>query len=182
MSANLKYTTLFYSCFVFWVQKSQKIDQSAKMSGIDQSKLGCVVRIVVDSILPMQNAGQMTIGKTHPRLLECHKIHPSAKMSENSHDVSLPKWVISNDWRKFRISKMWKADRNQSVRFFLTSLKFLSIIFWHFLCHHINFEIFELEFSQFLTFSYSRNKKTRLFEKNLTFLLMTRDNPLFLER
>ena len=31
------------------------------------AKLGCVVRMVVDSILP--HAGQMTIGKTHPRLL-----------------------------------------------------------------------------------------------------------------
>ena len=30
-------------------------------------KLGCVVRMVVDSIL--RKAGQMTIGKTHPRLI-----------------------------------------------------------------------------------------------------------------
>ena len=32
-------------------------------------KLGCVVRMVVDSLLPMRNAGQKTIGKTHPRLV-----------------------------------------------------------------------------------------------------------------
>ena len=42
---------------------------ASRMSG----KLGCVVRMVVGSITgivyrPMRNAGQMTIGKTHPRL------------------------------------------------------------------------------------------------------------------
>ena len=36
--------------------------------GIHFTKLGCVVRMVVDSILPMRKAGQMTIAKTHPRL------------------------------------------------------------------------------------------------------------------
>ena len=33
-------------------------------SVVGLSKLGCVVRMVVDSILP--HAGQITIGKTHP--------------------------------------------------------------------------------------------------------------------
>ena len=48
------------------IQSHEVTCQKIGKSWHDKNKLGCVVRMVVDSILP--NAGQMTMGKTHPRL------------------------------------------------------------------------------------------------------------------
>jgi len=56
-----------------------KLNVFTQKANSSNSKLGCVLRMVVDFILPMWNSGQMTIGKTHPRLVGNGFLYPFEK-------------------------------------------------------------------------------------------------------
>ena len=110
---------------------------------IDWDKLGCVVRMVVDSILPhaawaMRKAGQMTIGKTHP-------VSPNPQIEMRS-----TFWLWRSIQRDSQRAKRWFRSKEHSV------LKYFYLFYLQ-MCVHTNMK----------TLAQYKSTKTHLFSSNL---------------